>query len=194
MEAFDVLLRGPVSDYLNNSRAIGSDVEKHVSDFTCATVATVCVHISNVYKIPPFPRKSPPMNHEWLVDTHLSRHTSWNARRHAHATAAVGDRCPHSCCRNDLRLQCSKYVQLLCARATCNRVLKGKSTNVTPHVHFNLIFNPILLKSVFYEPLYFKKDLWWFTGAGLYLQAFKTWAWGNPDVGLILWIYHFDIL
>ncbi|XP_071356380.1 adenylyl cyclase-associated protein 2 [Trachinotus anak] len=29
VEAFDVLLRGPVSDYLNNSRAIGSDVEKH---------------------------------------------------------------------------------------------------------------------------------------------------------------------
>ncbi|XP_040909896.1 adenylyl cyclase-associated protein 2 [Toxotes jaculatrix] len=29
VEAFDVLLRGPVSDYLNNSRAIGSEVEKH---------------------------------------------------------------------------------------------------------------------------------------------------------------------
>ncbi|GAA6229989.1 adenylyl cyclase-associated protein 2 [Lates japonicus] len=29
VEAFDVLLRGPVSDYLNHSRAIGSEVEKH---------------------------------------------------------------------------------------------------------------------------------------------------------------------
>ncbi|XP_056255167.1 adenylyl cyclase-associated protein 2 [Seriola aureovittata] len=29
VEAFDALLRGPVSDYMNNSRAIGSDVEKH---------------------------------------------------------------------------------------------------------------------------------------------------------------------
>uniref|UniRef100_A0A3Q1FKW2 Adenylyl cyclase-associated protein n=1 Tax=Acanthochromis polyacanthus TaxID=80966 RepID=A0A3Q1FKW2_9TELE len=29
VEAFDVLLRGPVSEYLNNSRAIGSEVEKH---------------------------------------------------------------------------------------------------------------------------------------------------------------------
>ncbi|XP_028281101.1 adenylyl cyclase-associated protein 2 [Parambassis ranga] len=29
VEAFDVLLRGPVSDYLNNSKAIGSEVEKH---------------------------------------------------------------------------------------------------------------------------------------------------------------------
>lgn len=29
VEAFDVLLRGPVSEYLSNSRAIGSDVEKH---------------------------------------------------------------------------------------------------------------------------------------------------------------------
>lgn len=29
VEAFDALLRGPVSDYLNSSRAIGSDVEKH---------------------------------------------------------------------------------------------------------------------------------------------------------------------
>ncbi|XP_071378107.1 adenylyl cyclase-associated protein 2 [Centroberyx affinis] len=29
VEAFDLLLRGPVSDYLKNSRAIGDDVEKH---------------------------------------------------------------------------------------------------------------------------------------------------------------------
>ncbi|XP_056154277.1 adenylyl cyclase-associated protein 2 [Lampris incognitus] len=29
VEAFDQLLRGPVSDYLKNSRAIGGDVEKH---------------------------------------------------------------------------------------------------------------------------------------------------------------------
>ncbi|XP_042362745.1 adenylyl cyclase-associated protein 2 isoform X2 [Plectropomus leopardus] len=29
VEAFDVLLRGPVSEYLNYSRAIGSEVEKH---------------------------------------------------------------------------------------------------------------------------------------------------------------------
>lgn len=29
MEAFDMLMSGPVSDYLNNSRAIGSEVEKH---------------------------------------------------------------------------------------------------------------------------------------------------------------------
>ncbi|KAM7373184.1 hypothetical protein PAMP_008057 [Pampus punctatissimus] len=29
VEAFDVLLKGPVSDYLSNSRAIGSEVEKH---------------------------------------------------------------------------------------------------------------------------------------------------------------------
>ncbi|XP_059206458.1 adenylyl cyclase-associated protein 2 [Centropristis striata] len=29
VEAFDVLLRGPVSEYMNCSRAIGSDVEKH---------------------------------------------------------------------------------------------------------------------------------------------------------------------
>ncbi|XP_005917513.1 adenylyl cyclase-associated protein 2 [Haplochromis burtoni] len=29
VEAFDVLMSGPVSDYLNNSRAIGSEVEKH---------------------------------------------------------------------------------------------------------------------------------------------------------------------
>lgn len=29
MEAFDLLLRGPVSEYLRNSRAIGQDVEKH---------------------------------------------------------------------------------------------------------------------------------------------------------------------
>ncbi|XP_041811259.1 adenylyl cyclase-associated protein 2 [Chelmon rostratus] len=29
VEAFDVLLEGPVSDYLNNSRALGSEVEKH---------------------------------------------------------------------------------------------------------------------------------------------------------------------
>ncbi|XP_067357016.1 adenylyl cyclase-associated protein 2 [Channa argus] len=29
LEAFDVLLRGPVSDYLKHSRAIGSEVEKH---------------------------------------------------------------------------------------------------------------------------------------------------------------------
>ncbi|KAM9838434.1 adenylyl cyclase-associated protein 2 [Aulostomus maculatus] len=29
VEAFDVLLRGPVMDYLNQSRAIGSEVEKH---------------------------------------------------------------------------------------------------------------------------------------------------------------------
>ncbi|XP_053718651.1 adenylyl cyclase-associated protein 2 [Synchiropus splendidus] len=29
VEAFDVLLSGPVSDYLNHSRAIGSEVEKH---------------------------------------------------------------------------------------------------------------------------------------------------------------------
>uniref|UniRef100_A0A3P8SX79 Adenylyl cyclase-associated protein n=1 Tax=Amphiprion percula TaxID=161767 RepID=A0A3P8SX79_AMPPE len=29
VEAFDVLLKGPVSEYLNNSRAIGSEVEKH---------------------------------------------------------------------------------------------------------------------------------------------------------------------
>lgn len=29
VEAFDVVLKGPVADYLKNSRAIGSDVEKH---------------------------------------------------------------------------------------------------------------------------------------------------------------------
>ncbi|XP_070777730.1 adenylyl cyclase-associated protein 2 isoform X1 [Enoplosus armatus] len=29
VEAFDVILKGPVSDYLNNSRAIGGEVEKH---------------------------------------------------------------------------------------------------------------------------------------------------------------------
>uniref|UniRef100_A0A3Q0S0Y4 CAP N-terminal domain-containing protein n=1 Tax=Amphilophus citrinellus TaxID=61819 RepID=A0A3Q0S0Y4_AMPCI len=29
VEAFDMLMSGPVSDYLNNSRAIGSGVEKH---------------------------------------------------------------------------------------------------------------------------------------------------------------------
>ncbi|XP_030596787.1 adenylyl cyclase-associated protein 2 isoform X2 [Archocentrus centrarchus] len=29
VEAFDMLMSGPVSDYLNNSRAIGSEVEKH---------------------------------------------------------------------------------------------------------------------------------------------------------------------
>nr|XP_020462558.1 adenylyl cyclase-associated protein 2 [Monopterus albus]XP_020462559.1 adenylyl cyclase-associated protein 2 [Monopterus albus] len=29
VEAFDLLLRGPVSDYVNHSRAIGSEVEKH---------------------------------------------------------------------------------------------------------------------------------------------------------------------
>ncbi|XP_074542923.1 adenylyl cyclase-associated protein 2 [Halichoeres trimaculatus] len=29
VEAFDVLLKGPVTEYLNHSRAIGSDVEKH---------------------------------------------------------------------------------------------------------------------------------------------------------------------
>lgn len=33
MEAFNVLLGGPVSDYLNHSRAIGSEVEKHVSAY-----------------------------------------------------------------------------------------------------------------------------------------------------------------
>lgn len=32
VEVFDVLLKGPVTDYLNCSRAIGSEVEKHVSD------------------------------------------------------------------------------------------------------------------------------------------------------------------
>jgi hypothetical protein len=31
MEAFDLLLMGPLSEYLKNSRAIGEDVEKHVS-------------------------------------------------------------------------------------------------------------------------------------------------------------------
>lgn len=31
LEVFDVLLKGPVSDYLNYSRAIGSEVETHVS-------------------------------------------------------------------------------------------------------------------------------------------------------------------
>lgn len=31
VEAFDVILKGPVSDYLNSSQAIGSEVEKHVS-------------------------------------------------------------------------------------------------------------------------------------------------------------------
>lgn len=31
VEAFDVIMNGPVSDYLNYSRAIGSEVEKHVS-------------------------------------------------------------------------------------------------------------------------------------------------------------------
>lgn len=31
MEAFDGILSGPLSDYLSNSRAIGGDVEKHVS-------------------------------------------------------------------------------------------------------------------------------------------------------------------
>lgn len=31
MEAFDVILKGPLSDYLNISRAIGSEVGKHVS-------------------------------------------------------------------------------------------------------------------------------------------------------------------
>lgn len=31
MEAFDAILSGPLSDYLSNSRAIGGDVEKHVS-------------------------------------------------------------------------------------------------------------------------------------------------------------------
>uniref|UniRef100_A0A8C9XKV6 Adenylyl cyclase-associated protein n=1 Tax=Sander lucioperca TaxID=283035 RepID=A0A8C9XKV6_SANLU len=29
VEAFDLLLRGPMSEYMNNSRAIGSEVEKH---------------------------------------------------------------------------------------------------------------------------------------------------------------------
>lgn len=33
VEVFDVLLKGPLSDYLNCSRAIGSEVEKHVSHF-----------------------------------------------------------------------------------------------------------------------------------------------------------------
>lgn len=31
VEAFDVILKGPVSDYLSNSRAVGGEVEKHVS-------------------------------------------------------------------------------------------------------------------------------------------------------------------
>lgn len=31
VEAFDVVLKGPLSEYLNNSRAIGSEVEKQVS-------------------------------------------------------------------------------------------------------------------------------------------------------------------
>lgn len=31
MEDLDAILSGPLSDYLSNSRAIGGDVEKHVS-------------------------------------------------------------------------------------------------------------------------------------------------------------------
>lgn len=31
MEAFDIILNGPVTEYLKISRAIGDEVEKHVS-------------------------------------------------------------------------------------------------------------------------------------------------------------------
>lgn len=36
MEAFDGLLRGPVSEYLSHSQAIGSEVQKHVSHVKCS--------------------------------------------------------------------------------------------------------------------------------------------------------------
>ncbi len=49
VEAFDVVLKGPVSEYLNNSRAIGSEVEKHVSrvdSFTKMSVNSVLLLFS----------------------------------------------------------------------------------------------------------------------------------------------------
>ncbi|KAM3596740.1 uncharacterized protein V6R79_019743 [Siganus canaliculatus] len=39
VEAFDVVLKGPVSDYVSTSRAIGSDVEKH-AEMVCKALQT----------------------------------------------------------------------------------------------------------------------------------------------------------
>uniref|UniRef100_A0A665TZP7 Adenylyl cyclase-associated protein n=1 Tax=Echeneis naucrates TaxID=173247 RepID=A0A665TZP7_ECHNA len=46
LETFDMLLRGPLSDYLKHSRAIGSDVEKHVSD-SCTELQDLLKPISD---------------------------------------------------------------------------------------------------------------------------------------------------